>query len=137
MTKQTTTTPSIFDMTVDGIRRRHQNAIDAFNDDVARNGICHAIGWASVPAMVGEMVIDHLDRFQKAADEYGVDKAIEMAADVRDDVQRRIGYFDPTNHSTSAAQTLASAAEFQGFRAVVDLIDELAEARAYEIANAE
>lgn len=133
----TTATTSIFDMTVAGIRRRHQGAVDAFHADVAKNGIQHAIGWASVPAMVGERVLDHLDRFQEAAAEYGVDEAIEMTVSIRDDVQRRIGYFDPTIHSTSASQTLASQAEWMGLRAVVDLIDELRAAREYDLNDAE
>ena len=126
MTTQTQTeTQTILDMTRRQIRRRAENAVQSFNDDVARNGIAHAIGWGAVPAIVAEMELAELTRFENALGEYGVEKTMEMAAEQRENHQRQADYFDPTNHSTSASSTLTAAAEFKGHRAVVAMFDDL------------
>lgn len=121
-------TRSILTLTIEGRRRRAQIAVDEFHADLAKYGINYAVSWDAVPAMVAEMVLDALARFDKAVEEHGADRAVEMSRDVREDRIRRIGYFDPTNTSTSGGASLAAAAEFQGHRAVVEILDEIEEA---------
>ena len=123
-----TTTRTALSLTLDARRRRAQSAVDEFTADIAKNGIGHAVSWGAVPAIIGEMVLDALDRFDQAVEEHGLDRAVEMAGDVREGRARRIGYFDPTNTSTSASASLANAAEYQGHRAVVEILDEIEEA---------
>ena len=127
MNSTDTTDYSVLTLTLNGTRRRAQAAIDGFHADIAKNGVAHAVSWGSVPAMIGELVIDALDRFDRAVEEHGLDRAVEMAAAVREDEARRLSYFDPTSTSTSASASLVSAAEYQGRRAVVEILDEIAE----------
>ena len=127
MTTQTQTENlTILDMTRRTIRRRAEESVASFRDDVARNGIAHAISWAAVPAIVAEMVLDELTRFENALGEHGPEKTIALAAEQRENHQRQADYFDPTSHSTSASSTLTAAAEFKGHRAVVAMFDDLA-----------
>ena len=124
---------TMLDLTIEARRRRAQGAVDEFRIDAEKNGIAHAISWGSVPAIVGEMVLDALSRFDYAVAEHGVERAVEMTAEVRENVARQVGYFDPTSHSTSASAVLTSGAEFQGHRAVYDLLDEIQGSHAMDV----
>lgn len=126
-------TQTTLDMTRQAIRRRAENAVAEFASDVALNGIAHAISWSSVPAIVAEMVLADLTRFETALAEVGLDRAIEGAEQVRASHAQLAGYFDPTSHSTSASSTMVEAAKFKGHRAVVDMIDDLTGSHALDV----
>ena len=102
-------------------RRKAQSAVDAFDSEREQMGVTYAIKWSATPAIIGTAVLDFLgavERLEPSA-------AIEKAQQIRDDLQKRMSYYDPTTNPSSAGNALAQAAGLAAQREVIRIADDL------------
>jgi hypothetical protein len=109
-------------------RRRDHETVCAFADAIRNKGIAHTIGWDATDAIVAEKRLGVAVKFLELV-ESSEDEAFEYLAFAKDDAERQIGWFDPTNQSTSASSSYVSAATYKAQRAVVDFVDSLFQVR--------
>lgn len=76
---------------------------------------------SAIPAVIGTAVLDFLG----AVEGLEPSAAIEKAQQIRDDLQKRMSYYDPTTNPSSAGNALAQAAGLAAQREVIRIADDL------------
>lgn len=120
-----TSKDTAFGFAIYRIVNRAERAVADAREDIAKNGLAQGLKWSMLNGIVAETAIQGYRQIALAAQGGDPEEVAQVLDRVETEALQEMRYFDPTSGSSSIGANVASGAQFQGYRQVVEEIASL------------